>query len=144
MCFPVVVCLFIYLIIMRPVLVKNNLYEMPQKSVEYFKNYIGNGNVYTHYLWSGFVTWKTDKKAQVFLDTRLEPFSEQILELSDSFYSEPLLSFDEMISVQTEYVLLPIDKTYEQWVKLEELGLADILFVSDISFIVKLNKSPQP
>lgn len=117
------------------------LNRMPRESVKYFNREIGEGNIMTPWVWGGYITWKTDKRGQVFADTRIEPFTMKELELNGSLTLMPSRALGLVVlEYDTEYILSLVDETFFDWQYLHGLGLIEILYHNDHNFYARVNR----
>lgn len=112
--------------------------SFPVETMNYWENAKLEGHVWCDWNWSGYVIWRSNGKAKVFSDTRIEPFSETVLELGRFPSTKILLITEELKILNTEYLLLPaegLSKTIHQ-IELNKIG--DIIYKGNKSILIKL------
>lgn len=115
------------------------IYQEPTGSIKYLTENNLYGNVLCNWAWSGYFTFKTNKLCKIFTDTRIEPFSIDQINLSNSVYYEPVLYFDNIIAnYKIEFVVNPSDVYFDDWLYLEKLNKIKILHKDNISFVAKI------
>ena len=113
--------------------------RLPEKAVRFMvKNNI-YGNVFCPWYWSGYVTWKTDKKCKVFVDTRIEPFTTRQIDLSLHACEFPARYLGELVEYGTEFIVMPVGDRQPEWEMLAEEGLIDLLHKNEHEFVARVN-----
>ncbi|HOJ60579.1 MAG TPA: hypothetical protein PK878_09860 [bacterium] len=112
--------------------------SFPVDTMEYWEKAKLDGNVWCDWNWSGYVIWKSNGKAKVFSDTRIEPFSETVIELGRHPSQKIMLITDKLKDYDTDYLILPavgMTKTIQQ---LEINKIGDIVYKGEESILIKL------
>ncbi len=118
---------------------KTGTNRMPKDTLDYFTQAKLEGNVFAPWQWGGYLTWTSDKKAQVFVDTRIEPFTMQEIRLSWSVELLPARYLGELVEYGTEFIIMPVGDRQPEWEMLAEKGLIEFLHKNEHNFLARVN-----
>lgn len=113
---------------------------MPKETMDYFTMNNLHGNVFTPWPWGGYITWRTDKKAQNFVDTRIEPFTLREIEIASTFPIMPIRLLGEMvIRYKTEYIIINTHDLKPEWDFLTSQEFISPIYQYNKIFIYHIN-----
>jgi hypothetical protein len=115
------------------------VFRLPTESMDYFVQGDLQGNVFAPWQWGGYITWRSNKKAQVFVDTRIEPFTTREIALSGDVGDSPARYLGVLQEYGTELLIMPIDDREPEWHMLAEKGLIDILHKNNNDFVARIH-----
>ncbi len=134
-----VLLLFLFLFFRLPHSEKTSVYRLPEESVGYLSRAGLRGNVFCTWHWGGYLTWTSDKKAQVFVDTRIEPFTTREIDLSLHACEFPARYLGELVEYGTEFIIMPVGDRQPEWEMLAEKGLIEFLHKNEQNFLARVN-----
>lgn len=131
--------LFLFFFLRLPNIPKTDVYRLPRESIDYFTEEGFQGNVFCAWHWGGYIIWMSDKKAQVFVDTRIEPFTLREIDLSLYAYEFPARFLGELVEYGTEFIIMPVNEHQPEWNMLGEKGLITFLHKNEHNFLARVN-----
>jgi len=116
------------------------VFQMPKETMDYFTMNNLHGNVFTPWPWGGYITWRTDKRAQNFVDTRIEPFTLREIEIASTFPIMPIRLLGEMvIRYKTEYIIINTHDLKPEWDFLTSQEFISPIYQYNKIFIYHIN-----
>lgn len=95
------------------------------------------GNYFTPPVWSGYLTFSTNKNAKVFFDTRIEPFLQgNFYQKSDIIYRNIEDYLSVLKSEGTDFILLP--RFYYRYTRLAVNQEVEIVYQDEVSVLLRL------
>ena len=123
---------------MRRYLTSFDVRRLPKDSMDYFTKAELQGNVLAPWQWGGYISWRSDKLAQVYVDTRIEPFTMAQIRFPLEVREKPARYLNELTQLGTEFLILPVDKRWLLWEVMDKRELISVLYKSKTDFVVRL------
>ncbi len=134
-----ILLLFIVMFIQQDPVLQTGFRRLPKESMDYFVEEGLQGNVFAPWQWGGYITWRSDRKAQVFVDTRIEPFSRRQIQLSWRATIMPARHLGELSKCGTQFIIMPANLSRREYTMLSNKGLIRYLSKNEHNFLAKLS-----
>lgn len=80
--------------------------NQPENIVNYMLAKNIKGNVFSDWKLSGYISWTSKDKIKIFVDTRIEPYSHDLITLSRNITENPLKYLKNLVEYNTNYIIL--------------------------------------
>lgn len=113
---------------------------MPVNSIEYWNNNKYKGNIFCKWTWSGFVNWSTKGTAKIFVDTRIEPFTQNDISLSQLASYDIIKYLGELVNKDTEYLLLDYQEVKNTLDEYISKRLLYVIYKKNNEILLRINR----